>query len=67
MSSILEMSEQSRSLEGWKRPLLESYQLDWLASRCSRKSFNLLKDSLRESGCAFQYSTFCLILALAFL
>ena len=35
-------------------PLLESYQLDRFASRCSRKCFNLLKDSLRDSGCSFQ-------------
>ena len=38
------------------RPLAESYQLDCLASRCSRKSLNLLKDSSRESGCALQYA-----------
>ena len=35
-------------------PLFEFYQLDRLASRCSRKSLNLLKDSSRNSGCAFQ-------------
>ena len=38
------------------RPLAEPHQLDCLASRCSRKSLNLLKDSSRESGCALQYA-----------
>ena len=47
--------------------LFESYQLDRFASRCSRKNFNLLKDSLRERGCVFQYSTFVLISAFTFL
>lgn len=37
-------------------PLAEPYKLDCLASRCSRKSLNLLKDSSRESGCALQYA-----------
>ena len=37
-------------------PLAEPHQLDCLASRCSRKSLNLLKDSSRESGCALQYA-----------
>ena len=32
-----------------------------------RKNFNLLKDSLRKSGCVFQYSTFVLISAFTFL
>ena len=36
-------------------PLLESYQLDRFARRCSRKSLNLLKDSLRDCGCYCQY------------
>ena len=37
-------------------PFAEPHQLDCLASRCSRKSLNLLKDSSRESGCALQYA-----------
>ena len=34
--------------------LLKPYQLDRFASRCSRKSLNLLKDSLRDCGCSCQ-------------
>ena len=48
-------------------PFLEPYQLDCLASRCSRKSLNLLKDSARESGCAFQYAIVAFISAFTFL
>ena len=48
-------------------PFAEPYQLDCLASRCSRKSLNLLKDSVRESGCASQYAIFAIFLAFAFL
>ena len=48
-------------------PLAESYQVDCLASRCSRKSLNLLKHSSRESGCASQYAILCLILAFTIL
>ena len=48
-------------------PLLEFYQLDWAASRCSRKSFNLLKDSLRESGRYSFMSFYTFICPLAYL
>ena len=48
-------------------PFTESYQLDRFASRCSRKSFNLLKDSVRESGCAFQYAMLACFSAFTFL
>ena len=48
-------------------PLLKPYQLDSFASRCSRKSLNLLKHSSRESGCALQYAIVCLIWAFTFL
>jgi hypothetical protein len=48
-------------------PFFQPCQLDRLARRCSRKSFNLFKDSLRDCGCAFQNATFCFISAFTFL
>ena len=48
-------------------PFLESYQLDCLASRCSRKSFNLLKDSERDNGCFIQYAILASFSAFTFL
>ena len=48
-------------------PLAKSYQLDRLASRCSRKSFNLFKDSSRGFGCCIQYATLAFFSAFTFL
>ena len=48
-------------------PLAEPYLLDCLTSRCSRKSFNLLKHSSRGCGCAFQYATVAIFRAFTFL
>ena len=48
-------------------PLAEPYQLDRLASRCSRKSLNLLKHSVRDCGCALQYATVAIFSAFTFL
>ena len=48
-------------------PFAEPHQLDCLASRCSRKSLNLLKHSSRGCGCAFQYATVAIFRAFTFL
>ena len=48
-------------------PFTEPYQLDRFASRCSRKSLNLFKDSSRGFGCCIQYATLFLISAFTFL
>ena len=55
--SVKEITEQAAVIEPAPlllSPLLEPYQLDRFASRCSRKSLNLLKDSLRDCGCSCQ-------------
>ena len=47
--------------------LAKPYQLDRLASRCSRKSLNLFKDSSRDLGCCLQYVTLAIFSAFTFL
>ena len=67
VEEIAKLAEVAEPAAFFFSPLAESYQLDCLASRCSRKSFNLLKHSSRGCGCAFQYATVCLIWAFTFL